>query len=133
MFPLLNILLILICLIQNHCLNYESVCKIFQPLVLYYIIFQTFHHIFIKISLHSINQNKAKTDLTSTGRTIEMLDLLCVFLGHSNTVSMVPFLTIVTTTVGEEREKIKPPYIYQPQTMLCDTESCIVTIILPGI
>lgn len=62
-----------------------------------------------------------------------MLDLLCVFLGHSNTVTMVPFLTIVTTTVGEEREKIKLPDIYQPQTMLCDTESCIVTIILPGI
>lgn len=43
-----------------------------------------------------------------------MLDLLSIFLGHSNTVTMVPFLTIVTTTVGEEREN--KTSIYLPTT-----------------
>lgn len=37
--------------------------------------------------------------LTSTGSTIEMLDQLCILLGDPNTVSMVPLLTIITSTV----------------------------------
>lgn len=57
-----------------------------------------------------------------------MLDLLCIFLGHSNTVSMVPFLTIVTATVKEEREKIKPPDMYQPQTICCVIQNLVLSL-----
>lgn len=43
--------------------------------------------------------------LTSTRRTVEMFDELCVFLGDADTVPMVPFLAVVTST--ESRENIK--------------------------
>lgn len=98
-----NTVLILICLIQYHWLNYEIACKIFSTFDV--ITLQTCQRIYNKILLYCINQKQSCTDLTSARCTVEMLDLLSVFLCNPNTVTMVPLLTIVTTTVGKENKK----------------------------